>query len=679
MKSLNVDKYVSKYMFGKDQKFLPFIKFIEDHCKELERGILTQDDLISLKLLYEYMYVMNTVYKNIGLLLLLNDDNKELIQTNNIIESMQDKFFSNVPIYEKLINIKKVPEKILKKFTLKQNPTIDEIQSGIKILEHKICSNLTSRNMIPISKTMKTNITNLPNSINLDRQNYYFLQRNVSNAREREIIEHFYITHSNKSLNDLANLIIERHKLAVLSGSPTYFNFIKKKSSNENTIRADIEDLISKIDLKSRKEVDRIYRNLQTDRFDKKVDSNDIVYYCEKLKTRVEFFPNNVIKCLLHIFEKYFNIQFIALENKSEMWNDNVIGYKVGFGKELFGYCYIDLKKTALKKMTSPVCVHLCHQYTNLENKTTPTKVAIIGNYQDLSSKCMTLSDVIYLFREFGCAIQMLSHKSSNGLLFSNDEFDILMPQVMECILWEKQTIEMLCSSETISDIIDNVLFTRHLDFAHQIKIKCVNALFDNVIHNSQDFIRILKSVEPNEQNKILISSYKKIYENIMFSQQDILNTNIIGISPSVIQQEINGSEGLIYCNIYTEILSFSVFQLIKSGNGETFVKNVLRCDQNKMKKQLEEFISDGDCNSYDLYLKELIGYNEIDTEINNNINNKIGFKNNSVNAIKHLQTKKSLKVMPTIIESSANQYDDSEHSDDNIENIIRIERKPMF
>jgi hypothetical protein len=659
-------------MFGKNPKFLPFIKFIEDHCKELEKGILSQDDTIALKLLYEYLYIINTVYKNIGLLSLISKENGELVQANNSVELIQENFFANKKVYEKLIKIKKVSEKILKKFTLKQNPAIDEILLNIKMLEHKIYSNLLTTNIIPVSKNMKRDIKDLPSSIELNRQNYYFFQRNIHNAREREIIEHFYISHSNKSLNDLANLIIERNKLAVLSGSPTYFNFIKKKSLNENTIKSDIEDLIIKIDQKSRKEVDRIYRNLRTDRFDKKVDFNDIVYYCEKFKTHVEFSPSHVVQCLLTILEKYFGIQFIKLPPNPELWSENVIGYKVGVEKELFGYCYIDLEKNNEKTMTSPVCIHLCHQYTNLENKTTPTKVAIIGNYTNMNLKCMSLSDVIYLFREFGCAVQMLSHKASNGILLANEEFDILMPQLMECILWERTTIELLCKNETIPDIIDNVLFTRHLNFAHSIKIKCVNALFDHVLHNSPELIKIIRSVNQSEYGQVLLSAYKKIYENIMFSQQDILNTNIIGINPTVLQQEINGSEGLIYCNIYTEILSFSIFQLAKTGNGNKFIREVLRCDQNKMKKQLEDFIASSGDNSYDVYLKELIGYNEIDTEINNAINNKIDSENN-----KYHNIKKHVKILPTIIESSANQYDDSDHSDDNIENIIRIDRKP--
>jgi hypothetical protein len=199
-----------------------------------------------------------------------------------------------------------------------------------------------------------------------------------------------------------------------------------------------------------------------------------------------------------------------------------------------------------------------------------------------------------------------------------------------------------------------------------------VNALFDHVLHNSPELIKIIRSVNQSEYGQVLLSAYKKIYENIMFSQQDILNTNIIGINPTVLQQEINGSEGLIYCNIYTEILSFSIFQLAKTGNGNKFIREVLRCDQNKMKKQLEDFIASSGDNSYDVYLKELIGYNEIDTEINNAINNKIDSENN-----KYHNIKKHVKILPTIIESSANQYDDSDHSDDNIENIIRIDRKP--
>lgn len=678
MKSLNVDKYVLKYMFGKDKKILQFAKFIEDHCKELEKGILTQNEEISLKLVYEYLYVVNTVYKNIGLLQLINGETfKELKNANNSIELLQEKFYSNVEIFEKLVKNKKTPEKILKKFILKQNPTIDEIQTSIKNLEQKIQSQLLSQNLIPVSKNIKSNISGIPNVINLSRQTYYYLQRNVYNAREREILEHHYMTHANKSLKDLAKLIIERHKFAVLSGSPTYFNLIKKKTSNENTIKSDIEDLISKIDLKSRKEIDRIYRNLKTDKFDKKVDTNDIVYYCEKFKTKLEFTPNHVIKCLITLINKYFGIQFIEQSNVAT-WHENNIVYKVGFGKELFGYCCVDLEKRESKEMKSPICVHLCQQYTNLENKTFPTKIGIIANYTNLNIKCMTLSDVIYLFREFGYAIQMLSYKSSNGIYILNEEFDILMPQIMECILWERETVELLCSEHNnIEDVIDNMLFTRHLQFAHSIKIKCINALFDHVIHNSQEFIKFLKSVEESEHENLLISTYKKIYENIMFSQQDILNTNISGINPTVIQQEVNGSAGLVYCNIYTEILSFSIFHNIRSkiiNGGEQFIQNVMRANPSKIKTKLEEFISKNNSDSYNIYLRELIGYNEIDTEMNNNININISKINNKNTKQMHTKIKTSL---PTIVESSANKYDDSDHSNDNIENVIRIDRKP--
>lgn len=672
MKSLNIEKYIQKYMFDSTDKskILQFIKYIESHCEELEKGILEQDEPIAKKLLYEYIHITTTIYENIGLLTIIYGDVDYLNDANKTIEQMYNKFFTNSKIYEKVLSLKKVSEKIIRKFNLEKNPAINEITNNIKKLELLIAKTLTASTTMPTSKKMRDEIEDLPKKIKLDRQNYYFLQRNLSCAREREVVEQLYFSHSNQTLNMLANLVIERHKLAVLTGSPTYFNFIKKKTSNETNIKQDLEDLVLKIDLKSRKEIDRIYRNLLTDRYDKKVDSNDIVYYCEKFKTKITFSPKHILNCIFKIVEQTFGIKFIETQIP-KLWSNTVLGYKVGFEKELLGHCYLDLCKTPTKTMTSPICLHMSHQYTNLDGNTTSTKVAIIGNYLNLDEKCMSFSDVIYLFKEFGSAIQMLSYKSSNGLMFTNKEFSTLMPQIMECILWERKTIEMLCKGED-SDIVDNVLFTRHLNFAHSIKIKCANALFDHVLHNSAELIKIIKSVDPTEYGQVLLSAYKKIYENIMFSQQDILNTNINGIYPTCIQQEINGSEGLVYCDIYTEILSFNIYQLTKSGLGTKFIKNVLRCDQNRIKTQLEEFITSAGDNSYDVYLRELIGYNEIDTEINNKINQKILINNSKFSNYNRRQ----VNTLPTIVESSANQFDDSDHSDDNVENIIKIDRK---
>jgi hypothetical protein len=667
MKSLNVDKYVSKYMFGKDQKILPFIKFIEDHCGEIEKGILSNDNQIAIKLLYEYLYITDVVYKSVGLMRMVRT-NPDLDQADTRIETLVDNFFKSEEIFTKVSKLK-VHDKIIKKFTCKQNESIELIQKNIKHLEQQIQNLLNTNVIMKTTPVMKKQIAGLPDNLPLSRQTYYYLQRNLNSANERKQIEDLYYQKANSSLQLLSQLIIERHKYAILSGCSSYFHLIKKKLSGESeNIKSDIDDLILKINQRSKKEIDRIFRSLKSDGFDKKVDVNDIVYYYEKFKTKVSFTPNHVLKILFNVINKYFNIDFI--ESKQDgLWSDNVKSYKVGIGKELFGYCYLDLLKSSGRSISSPNCIHLCHQYTNLNSKTIPTRIVIIGNYPSLDETCMSFSDVIYLFREFGYAIQSLSYKTSNGVILPNEEFDVLMPQIMECIAWEKSTIELLCVNELVThpNIVDNVIFMRHTDFAHSIKLRCVNALFDHMLHNSPELIKILKTDNSNgKQGSTLLSIYKKTYKNIMFSQQDILNVDISGINPTLIQQQINGSESLLYCNIYSEILSFNIFQLVASGHGQEFISNVLRSDQTKMKKPLESFISKANNNSYELYLKELIGYSEIDTEVNNKINN-------SLNTHNALRIKKH--PLPVIVESSANQFDEDTDVS-NVENVIKIDRR---
>jgi hypothetical protein len=144
-----------------------------------------------------------------------------------------------------------------------------------------------------------------------------------------------------------------------------------------------------------------------------------------------------------------------------------------------------------------------------------------------------------------------------------------------------------------------------------------------------------------------------------MSSQINILNIN--GISPSTIIQEINGSDGIIYGNILTEILSYSIYSIIRNNTSDAmkFIKNVIHaCETNtydiNIKKFLFSFINKLSKNCYDLYLQDVIGYNEIDTEINKDINNTF------------------------ICDTSANHFSGDSSSSSDSENIIHIERKKI-
>ena len=647
MKSLCIDKYIANYLYKNQEQLDKFVDFIQKYCEKIEHKIIKASDNVTIKLLYEYMYIIDVIYKNIGLMQLVSN-NTNLKDADKRIEIMIDKFFKNEEIFEKLSKLN-TDERILKKFILNTNPATRSTLKNIKILENRIQSQLNDPTIIKPTLEIKQQIINIPNELHLTRQTYYSMQRQIRDPNVRKYIEEIYYNKSNMLLESLSKLIIERHKYSILSGHTSYFNLIKKKSDDVKLL---LEDLMNKINEKSKKEIERIHRELTRDGYNKKVDVSDIIYYYEKLKTKILFSPDHVIKTLFKISKQYFNITFENI-NYTDLWNNNVLTYKVCFKTKFLGYIHIDLKQCENKTLTSPTCISLCQTYINIDNKTIPTRVAIIGNYISMNDKCMSFSDTNYLFKEFGYALQLLLNKTTAGIYFNN-EFSSLMPQVFECIIWEFNTVELLCSNETIPNLVDNIIFTRHLHFASSIQLKCVNALFDHILHNSPELMKILKTTDQHQN--ILLSVYKKTYENILCYQGNIMNLNISGINPTLIQQEINGSEGTLYFNIFIDILSFSVFQLIKEGKGEKFITDVLYSDQLKIKKLLDSFISQlQNDNCYDLYLRDLINYNEIDTELNNTINKKITNTN--------------------ITETSANQF--NEYSDDDtVENIIIIDRK---
>ena len=150
-----------------------------------------------------------------------------------------------------------------------------------------------------------------------------------------------------------------------------------------------------------------------------------------------------------------------------------------------------------------------------------------------------------------------------------------------------------------------------------------------------------------------IMSVYKQIYSDIMSSQKEIINLNINGINPSIIYQQINGSECVLYENVLTEILSYGLYYVIRGGKGNIFINKILQIEPTKFRKGLYEYISEIE-NSYDLYIHEVIGLIELDTDKNMEIKNK--FKNSN----------------EIITDSAANCFNDnSEDSESDSDNII--------
>lgn len=651
MQNIKIDKIVSDYIFNKDAQIDPvnMTKRVIKHCKSLENDI-TVDTL------FDLLCTIDTLYKSIGLMRIINLD-AMYVECDVELEKYINLLFTNKVIYKKIRDIKKAnPTNLLnmihKNFFEGKNSEVNKLSLEIGKLKNKIEKKMSENFTINVTKEIQMHTGIQHDNMTLTKESYTFLQKKIKNANTRKDIEKQYYKKSDSILNNFATLLIYRDEFAKKLEHGSYFDYVKQKGSVQS-IKKLINDLIIKVEDRSRKETERIHRELTKDGFQKKIDLCDIVYYYEKLKTNHQFKPTDVLRVLLEISNTLFGISFSQSTNfPLKLWSEKILTCKatnISTGEEL-GHVHFDLYKTEGKKINVPLCIKISNS---------PTRVCLVASYLDINSKCMTYSDVILLFREFGSAIQMLSHDKSE-LIVKNDEFDILMSQIMEYVAWERPIVEKICSGLD-KTVIDHILFMRYINFANLIKLKCVNSLFDHIIHNSEELINEIRShiknkKEPGQLIKLL---YKNIYTEVMRSQQDVINLDIQGINPSVIYQEINGGEGMTYCNIYTEILSFAVYTLVKRGKGTDFIKNVLSKESSNLRHNLHEFILQLDVDSYDLYLREIVGYTEIDTEIN-------------------LKEKEKFKKSHEIItDTSANHFCDGTESDDSdSENIIHLEKR---
>lgn len=651
MESINIDKITSDSLFDPNNKLDPVVTTTEiiEYCRSLEKKI-DNDKLIKLLCTIDYFY------KAIGLMKIILG-NKKYNECDILIEQYITELFSNKKIYKKIKEIKNVNstnliEMIHKNFYECKNENSTKIFTEMNKLKNKINSVIEDGVLTESNIAIKNVIPSIPSKFIMTKELFNILQSNVKDSKVRKTLEVVYNSKTKKILDDFAVLLLWRQKYAKTLGYNSYFDYAKQKGSVQS-IKNLINDLLVKIEHRSRKESERIYRDLKKEGINK-INQSDFSYYFEKFKPTNLFKPVDVLKILFEISESFFGLTFKPANFTLKLWSEKIMTCRVlNIAKEDLGFVHFDLYKTNTKKTTSPLCMKLSGS---------PKRICLISSYSDINTKCMTFSDILLLFREFGCVIQMITH-NKDELIVKNDEFDILMAQVMEYIAWEKPIIEKLCVGMD-STVIDHIIFMRYINFANTIKTKCVNSLFDHIIHNSNDLIDIIKqnTTQGIGSGDIIETLYKKIYNDIWSSQSDIINLDITGISPNVIMNEISGNESTLYSNILTEILSFAIFTLIKNGEGKNFIKDVLSQPSHNLRVSLNHFIEKLKADSYYLYLQEVIGYEEIDTEMN-------------------LKTKEKLKNTNSILtETSANYFDENQNSNNSdsesdSDNIIVLEK----
>ena len=159
----------------------------------------------SLHELLDHVHTLNYYYKVVGLMLILNPTIAIWINCDNILNEYFCDFYRNQVIMNKLIMFKKnnlklkVLDNLLKKF--------DTTEQKYKELSNKYISEIRN-NLQTQNKT-----------------NYYYLQKNTNDPKQRILLEKEYFKISSSCLNQLSNLIILRNDYAIKKQYVNYFCF----------------------------------------------------------------------------------------------------------------------------------------------------------------------------------------------------------------------------------------------------------------------------------------------------------------------------------------------------------------------------------------------------------------------------------------------------------------------
>lgn len=408
-----------------------------------------------------------------------------------------------------------------------------------------------NKKLEPLSSLMTTTEKN-EKVIQLNKTLHGYLIKNTENQETRLYIDTIFSKYANKIIPTFVDLLLMRFNYANLLG---YKNFIDFQINNcmyrnSNIIIDKIKEIT--INLRENYLKDDLYKKYIT----------DIIYEHEqqrkKLNKKIGSF--HILSSFLFIFdllEKLFDISFKPVELIT--WNKNVETFAIyeNNKKQIIGYLFLDLlqRKHKTTKTTS-VCFSPSGIYPIEKNIKKLPIIVILSNLNDPDN--ISFDKIIEISHEFGHMVHYLFKQNKFCILNNiHNEIDfVAIPcYLIESKLWSKQSIESIIRFEkTFSNndkplsIVPDIIQLKQINFAFNLLQKCIISAFDQFIHSSNDFIKLIlnnKQSISNDFNEV----FKLIHKNAF-------NASINYISPSVLITLTNGTEGLTHCNIIAEIIS---------------------------------------------------------------------------------------------------------------------------
>jgi hypothetical protein len=288
--------------------------------------------------------------------------------------------------------------------------------------------------------------------------------------------------------------------------------------------------------------------------------------------------------------QKKLNIEFKSSKQKSLNQYSNCIEV-FDNNKNLKGYLFVDLLKRENKNINQTTIIKLNNQYgDNLPS------VYLLACYNDLEKATCSYCELVNMFREFGNVLINLFAITPNGINEVDIELYNFVPDIMEFLAYDDFILDVICQKhygENYNKKKRQIKLLRRLELIVNLKIKCSNALFDNVVHSSETLFNNIKKSELEEIKELLMNLNYNIMKDIFGNNLDILNIDKNYINPSLINNLINGNQGYIYGTILSLILAFNAYNLIISGKSNNFINRLLENREYSYKKMILDFVSE--------------------------------------------------------------------------------------
>lgn len=588
------------------------------------------DIKIKIKLLSDDTFIFDTYMGIINLMILICDKNdyKNWINAENKLRDFNNKINQNEKLLNFVIDSIKITDNYYDKiFLSKIGRSLDKngVRTDIKEKINKIILQLenteniilqTLDKSIPIklnrkqidarSESIMSSVYPDDNdTILLNKHRYYYLLKKISDEKIRNELEITFMKKYMSILPLVGKLIILRDTYSKYMNTPSYYYLQSEKTEEETyNIQQLITDLNNKLDIPLK----GIFKEFQRLSKKQKISLNDIIYLYDKNFINIKLKPVDILQIVMITIQKKLNIHF-KHSSINILPDANCI--EVHKNNTLKGYIILDLTNRPNKRISQITTIKINNNYNN----NLPI-LYLLGCYNNLEENNCNYSELVLMFREFGNILINIFAHTPNGLNDIDVEMFNFFPNIMEFFAYDEFVITLVC--QKIYDInkinlnkkIKEIKIARHIDLLINLKLKCMSVLFDNVIHNSKNFINKIRKQELNEITESFIQLYQNIFKDIFNNNLDVFEIPKY-INPNIILNTVNGNQGLLFGSILSLILSYVVYYLLINEtddvNIDNFIDELLENKCFSHKKIILEFISKINIDYFKLFIEKCL------------------------------------------------------------------------